>query len=128
MPRFDKNTLKDLEKYINSSDIHDSTIDACCYSQVNQQLTLVTSHPTFQTKTTFCFHGVELVLGTFEKEIRVLFDTIYYLSIEEDFSSLKEHLQLCKDAEKGLIYLLFEMISQSTLHVVCRSVDVDTSR
>lgn len=119
--KFDKSNTDDLKIFLFNSCIQDAKLEGVSYESGEGCLKIRIYNPIFSTKLelTFCEVGSVLAIRGNEFENR---EKIISLTVEEDYSYLKNWLPDCDEKNKDSIYLMFQMFSGDELHIVSRNV------
>lgn len=125
MPRYNKNKIKELKKYLYSSYVHDAKLINIKYDCSEDNIRIELYNPIFDVKTVLTFFNIEIIL-TIKGEWPGNRETIISLTAEEDFSYLQNHLIKRSECMKDSLYLLFQMFSGDELHIVSKEVIIET--
>ena len=126
MQVYNKNSLKELKKYLyNSDDIHDSEIINFIYSADNNKISVELLSPITKERKKLCFEDLKIVYLSAKIQLDVS-STVNSLTVEDDYSYLEESIrQLDKDID-NYIYLLFQMFSGVEIHIVSKALYIET--
>lgn len=122
MPRYNKNSLKELKAFLYNSCIHDANLANVEYNCKEDRIKIKLVNPIFGVQIDLIFLNIGLALVT-KGDWPGDRATVLSLTVEEDFSYLQNH-QLLKPCEymKDSLYLLFQMFSGDELHIVSKEV------
>lgn len=129
MPKFDKSRSKELHKFLYNSYTHDARLENIRYDYTEDILRIEVYNPIFDVKIDFAFCGVETVYTTKGNYIyKGSRETVISLTVEDDFSYLKNYIKNYDESVEDLIYLLFGMLSGGELHIVAKEVTIESER
>lgn len=122
---FNNDELANLKKYLYYSYIHDSKVQSVDYDAETRILKISSFNPIYNVKIDFIFKDVKINLlinciGFGKRK------TILSLTVEEDFSYLKEFTSICGDYLNDSIYMVFQMFSGDEWHIVSKSVSIES--
>lgn len=122
MPRYNKNSVKELKAFLYNSYIHDANLENVEYNCKEDRIKIKLVNPIFGVQIDLIFLNIGLALVT-KGDWPGDRTTVLSLTVEEDFSYLQNHqlLQQCQYTKDSL-YLLFQMFSGDELHIVTKEV------
>lgn len=125
MPRYNKNSVKELKAFLYNSYIHDAKLENVEYDCKEDNIKIKLVNPIFCVQIGFIFRNIGLALVT-KGDWPGDRATVLSLTVEEDFSCLQNNqlLKHCKYTKDSL-YLLFQMFSGDELHIISREVIVE---
>ncbi len=121
--KFNKQKIEELKSAIQNSYAHDARIKSAEYDFCENALKIKAFNAIFNTKIELVAKNVELTF-TVEGDFNYpgSNDTIISLTVEADFSYLKNYINNCKKFKEDTIYLLFQMLSGAELHIVAKDI------
>ena len=122
MPRYNKNSVKELKAFLYNSYIHDANLENVEYNCKEDRIKIKLVNPIFGVQIDLIFLNIGLALvtkGDWPGDLA----TVLILTVEEDFSYLQNHqlLKQCKYTKDDL-YFLVQMFSGDELHIVSKEV------
>lgn len=123
MLQFDKNSIKNLKVFLYNSFIHDAIIKIMNYEIGEDKLVMIIYNPNFDTKMEFVFSEIDVFFAVKHKEFGSR-ETIYGLTLEQDFLYLNKYVPNYDKDIKDYIYLIFKMFSGDEIHVVAEKIGV----
>jgi len=122
MPRYNKNSVKELKAFLYNSYIHDANLENFEYNCKEDHIKIKLVNPIFGVQIDLIFLNIGLALVT-KGDWPGDRTTVLSLNMEEDFSYLQNH-QLLKQSKytKDDLYFLVQMFSGDELHIVSKEV------
>lgn len=122
MPRYNKNSVKELKAFLYNSYIHDANLENVEYNCKEDRIKIKLVNPIFGVQIDLIFLNIGLALVT-KGDWPGDRATVLSLTVEEDFSYLQNHqlLKQCKYTKDDL-YFLVQMFSGDELHIVSKEV------
>lgn len=122
MPRYNKNSVKELKAFLYNSYIHDANLENVEYNCKEDRIKIKLVNPIFGVQIDLIFLNIGLALVT-KGDWPGDRTTVLSLTVEEDFSYLQNHQRLkqCKYMKDDL-YFLVQMFSGDELHIVSEEV------
>lgn len=127
MPKFTKNEIEELKKFLYNCCIHDAKLESVRYEREEDNLKIEAFNPIFNAKIDITFFDVEIALVIRGNEFGSR-ETIISLTAEEDYSYLKNCIQNCSEGVKDFLYLLFQTLSGDEFHIVSRMVIIELGK
>ena len=127
MTRFDRFHITDLKNCLYYSNIHDAIIEGFEYDRAGKRLTIEAVNPIHDVGIDFVFVDVKVLLSISGSELGSC-ETVLSLTVEEDYSCLKNCMQVCDDSVGDSLYLLFQMFNGDEIHIVSSEVLVEIKR
>lgn len=127
MPKFTKLQTEKLKAYLYNSNIHDAKIETMSYDGEKRKLIIVAVNSILNDVITFVFEDVEIILYTIGNEIGS-HKTIISLTVEEEYSYIKNYIRIQNNSHLSCIYMLFQMLSGDELHIVSTNVFIENVR
>ena len=123
MENFNKQNVENLKTFLFSSYVHDSKIEFVLYSRNSMTLKIKNEH--YKVEYVFVFSTMEGAVFQKGNEDRCV-DTIYSLTVEDNFAPLFTVLPMATKTKDGLLYVLVEMLSGNQLHIIFNDVRIST--
>lgn len=122
MPRYNKNSVKELKAFLYNSYIHDANLENVEYNCKEDRIKIKLVNPIFGVQIDLIFLNIGLALVT-KGDWPGDRATVLSLTVEEDFSYLQNHqlLKQCKYTKDDL-YFLVQMFSGDELRIVSEEV------
>lgn len=122
MPRYNKNSVKELKALLCNSYIHDANLENVEYNCKEDRIKIKLVNPIFGVQIDLIFLNIGLALVT-KGDWPGDRTTVLSLTVEEDLSYLQNHqlLKQCKYTKDDLYYLV-QMFSGDELHIVSKEV------
>ena len=122
MPRYNKNSVKELKALLYNSYIHDANLENVEYNCKEDRIKIKLVNPIFGVQIDLIFLNIGLALVT-KGDWPGDRTTVLSLTVEEDLSYLQNHqlLKQCKYTKDDL-YFLVQMFSGDELHIVYKEV------
>lgn len=127
MPKFDKNSLKEIKDFLYNSCVHDAELENIGYNCEEDTIKIELFNPIFNGKINLTFHNIKIALAI-KGKTHGSRETIISLTAEEDFSYLQNYLPNYVEGIENSLYLLFQMLSGDELHIVSREVGAEIVR
>lgn len=127
MKQFDKNKIEELKDYLYHSESHDAVLKNSQYDKNHKTLYIDIFNPIFNVEIHFVFCDVK-VLSLINCKTLGNSESVYSLSVEEDYSYLKSCFHINDNELDNALYLLFEMFSGQQLHIVFKEVLIDIKK
>ena len=124
MPRFNKNNINELKKFLYNSNVHDAELGNIKYDCREESIKIELFNPISNVKIDLTFHHIGTVL-TIKGKWPGSRETIISLTVEEDFSYLHNYLLKHSECMEDSLYLLFQMFSGDELHIVSKEVIIE---
>lgn len=124
MPRYHKNNEKELKEFLCNSYVHDAKLENIKYDCRKDTIIFELFNPIHDAKINLTFLNIIFALKI-KGDWSDNHETVISLSVEEDFSflrdyPLKKHISITKE-----LYLLFQMFSGDEFHIVSNEVIVE---
>lgn len=127
MPRYNKNSTKELKEIIYNSCVHDAKLESVRYECGEDLIKIELFNSIFNVKIDLTFRNIGIVLAI-KGEAYGSRETIISLTAEEDFSYLQNYLPKHSEGFEDSLYLLFQMLSGDELHIVAKEVIVEITK
>lgn len=127
MPRYNKNSTKELKEIIYNSCVHDAKLENVRYECGEDLIKIELFNSIFNVKIDLTFRNIGIVLAI-KGEAYGSRETIISLTAEEDFSYLQNYLPKHSEGFEDSLYLLFQMLSGDELHIVAKEVIVEITK
>ena len=122
MPRFDFSCFHELKEALYHSCIHDARIMDVQYNYVENRLAIETFHEFYNVKTSFVFHGVDILV--MKKGDWLGNDDEIIIVTLEDPSDCPycDCNKTCTNEKDKFLYLMFQMFSGDEIHIIAKDV------
>ena len=127
MLRFDKSNIKELQEFLRNSYAHDAKLNSIEYDYGRDRLKAEIFNPIFNVNADIVFCNIAMVYAIKKNEFGCR-ETIISLTAEDDFSYLRNYIQIDGENEKDSLYLLFQMFSGDELHIISREVIINSAQ
>ena len=127
MQKYDKNNTNDLKVFLYNSYAHDAKIESVQYDYRQDRIKIELYNPIFDVKIDLFFLNIVVALKT-KGDWSSNYETIYSLTLEEDFSYLQNFFLTHREYMEDTLYLLFTMFSGDELHILAKEVIVEVKR
>ena len=124
MPRYSKNNIKELKKFLYNSYVHDAKLENIKYDCKEDSIKIELFNSIYDVKIALTFLNIRFSL-TIKGEWSEDHETIISLSVEEDFSYLQNYFLMHREFTEDSLYLLFQMFSGDELHIVSKELIVE---
>ena len=123
MKKYGVCNIEEFKNFIFYSHIHDSRVKTI---PNEKSIVLKIHNEHFGIEYEFIFSEIEAILFL-KADTHRPSDTVYAFSLEEDFSLLPNCIPIQKERSKDLLYILIEMLSGDTFHIVSKTILVSVS-
>lgn len=128
MPKFNKSNIADFEAFLYRSSVHDAELESISYDCGDDCVALKLINPIFNIGYDMRFYNVETTF-IIKNDYADWFGskrTVNSITVEKDFSYLKNYYMRYSEFGASSIYLLIQLFSGSEVHVVFNDVIVET--
>ena len=123
MLEFNRNHTKELKEYLYNSCIHDAKLKCIKYESESGSLEIQTFNPIFCVEMDFIFNDVKYIVVSMGNNFGN-HETIISLTVEEDYSHLKNDVQNHNESIEKYFYILFQTFAGDELHIVANKVTI----
>ncbi|MBR4579264.1 MAG: hypothetical protein IKO22_06620 [Oscillospiraceae bacterium] len=124
MPRFNKNSIKELKEFLYNSYAHDAKLENVKYNSKEDSIQIELFNPIFNVKYDVTFLNIGIALAV-KGEWPGSHETILSLTVEENYSYLRKFRLKGSEHFEDSLYLLFQMFSGDELHIVSKEVVIE---
>lgn len=124
MPKFNKNSSRELKDYLYNNCFHDAKLQNIEYKSTKDTLKIELLNPFFNKKLVLTFHDIEIFLAM-KGNWHGSSEEVSSLTLEEDFSYLKTYMLNQSECINSDLYLLFQMFSGDEWHIVSKEVIIE---
>lgn len=124
MPKFSKNNIDELNRFLYDSCVHDAKLESIKYNGIQDSTKIELFNPISNTRIylTLLDTGVALATKGVWPGDR---ETILSLTVEEDFSYLQNYISGQHECTEEYLYLLFQTFSGDELHVISKEIIIE---
>lgn len=127
MSKYTKNNVEELKAFLYNSYVHDANLETVEYSYKEDSIKIELFNPIFDVKIDLTFFNIGIALSI-KGDWPGNRATIISLTVEEDFSYLRNYIPKFSEYMGDSLYLLFQMFSGDELHIVSKEVIVEIIR
>ena len=124
MSKYTKSNVEELKAFLYNSYVHDANLGTVEYSCKEDSIKIELFNPIFDVKIDLTFLNIGIALSI-KGDWPGNRATIISLTVEDDFSYLRNCLLKSSEYMEGSLYLLFQMFSGDELHIVSKEVIVE---
>ena len=128
MPQFKVENVKELKAFLYDSCFHDATFKNIDYDYASGKLMIEAFNCFFNCKWKLDFSEIETIFVTKGNWLLDRSEEISSLTVEDDFSYLKEYVPKFDKTIDEFLYLVFQMFTGDEIHIVCKEVAVEKNR
>ncbi len=125
MPHFKVENVKELKSFLYDSCFHDATFKKIDYDYASGKLMIEAFNLFFNCKWKVDFSEIETIFVTKGNWLFGSSEEISSLTVEDDFSYLKEYVPKFDKTIDEFLYLIFQTFSGDEIHIVCKEVTVE---